>query len=95
MIQVYGSETIPQGSTMLELHSNVAALGTTSTVDGVLPTQRAFHETLEAGPTAGRPGSRPASTSSPASSPMGGGNGSATTSARAYALLRAGSCRSA
>ena len=46
-IQVYGSETIPQGSTMLELHSNVAALGTTSTVEGVLPTQGAFHETLE------------------------------------------------
>lgn len=46
-IQVYGSETIPQGSTMLELHSNVAAQGTTSTVEGVLPTQGAFHETLE------------------------------------------------
>ena len=46
-IQVYGSETVPAGSTMVELHSNVAAQGTTSTIDGVRPTQGAFHETIE------------------------------------------------
>ena len=46
-IQVYGSETVPAGSTMVELHSNVAAQGTTSTIDGVQPTQGAFHETIE------------------------------------------------
>src|SRR5690349_24409349 len=46
-IQVYGSETVAPGSTMVELHSNVAAFGTTRTEDGVLRTQGAFHETLE------------------------------------------------
>jgi hypothetical protein len=46
-IQVYGSETVPPGTTMVELHSNVAAVGTTRTEDGVLRTQGAFHETLE------------------------------------------------
>src|SRR5512146_2559746 len=38
-IQVYGSETVPPGTTMVELHSNVAAVGTTRTEDGVLRTQ--------------------------------------------------------
>jgi hypothetical protein len=46
-IQVYGSETIAPGQTMVELHSNVAAQGTTRKQDGVLPTQGALHETLE------------------------------------------------
>jgi len=46
-IQVYGSETVAPGSTMVELHSNVAAEGTRQTTDGVLRTQGAFHETLE------------------------------------------------
>jgi len=46
-IQVYGSETMAPGTTMIELHSNVAVDGTTRTVDGVLRTQGAFHETLE------------------------------------------------
>jgi len=46
-IQVYGSETVPPRSTMVELHSNVAAEGSRSTVDGVLRTQGAFHETVE------------------------------------------------
>jgi hypothetical protein len=46
-IQVYGSETVAPGTTMVELHSNVAARGTTGTIDGVLRTQGAFHETLE------------------------------------------------
>src|ERR1700730_5685724 len=46
-IQVYPSETVAPGTTMVELHSNVAAQGTTKTKDGVLRTQGAFHETLE------------------------------------------------
>jgi hypothetical protein len=46
-IQVYGSETVPPGTTMVELHSNVAAEGSQRTVDHVLRTQGAFHETLE------------------------------------------------
>jgi hypothetical protein len=46
-IQVYGSETVPPGWTMVELHSNVAAIGTTRRESGVLPTQGAFHETIE------------------------------------------------
>ncbi len=46
-IQVYGSETLAPGSTMVELHSNVAAEGSRRTIDHVLRTQGAFHETLE------------------------------------------------
>ncbi|HKW92316.1 MAG TPA: hypothetical protein VJX92_10480, partial [Methylomirabilota bacterium] len=46
-IQVYGSETVAPGDTMVELHSNVAAEGSRRTVNGVLRTQGAFHETLE------------------------------------------------
>lgn len=46
-IQVYGSETVPSGGTMIELHSNFAAQGSKTMEDGVLPTEHAFHETLE------------------------------------------------
>ena len=46
-IQVYGSETVPAGRTMFELHSNSAILGSTQTDDGTRPTQHAVHETLE------------------------------------------------
>ncbi len=46
-IQVYESETVPPGRTMVELHSNMAIRGTTQSTDGVLPTQGALHETLE------------------------------------------------
>lgn len=46
-IQVYGVETVPPGSTMVELHSNFTAEGTTTTVDGTYPTDHAVHETLE------------------------------------------------
>lgn len=46
-IQVYPSETVTPGTTMVELHSNVAARGTTGRENGVMPTQGAFHETLE------------------------------------------------
>jgi len=46
-IQVYGSETVAPGATMVELHSNTALQGTTSKDQGVLPTNHALHETLE------------------------------------------------
>jgi len=46
-IQVYPSETVPAGSTMVELHSNFTAAGRKNVVNGVLPTDHAFHETLE------------------------------------------------
>jgi hypothetical protein len=46
-IQVYGSETVPPGYTMFELHSNFTAEGSKETVDGVLPTNHAWHETVE------------------------------------------------
>jgi len=46
-IQVYGVDTVPRGVTMVELHSNFTISGSKETVDGVLPTNHAFHETLE------------------------------------------------
>jgi hypothetical protein len=46
-IQVYGSSLVPPARTMVELHSNVTVDGRTDAVDGLLPTEHAFHETLE------------------------------------------------
>jgi hypothetical protein len=46
-IQVYGSETVPAGRTMVELHNNYTVKGEDETVNGVLPSNHAFHETLE------------------------------------------------
>ena len=46
-IQVYGSETVPKNSTMLELHSNFTFNGSKDKVNGVLPTNHVFHETIE------------------------------------------------
>jgi len=46
-IQVYGSELVPVGRTMVELHSNFTIDGRTTTVDGLAPTDHALHETLE------------------------------------------------
>ena len=46
-IQVYGSETQPPGSTMVELHSNFTADGQRRKIDGVAPTYHQEHETLE------------------------------------------------
>jgi hypothetical protein len=43
-IQVYGSETIPKGDTMVELHTNFTARGDKL---GTRPTHHAVHETLE------------------------------------------------
>lgn len=46
-IQVYGSETVPAGRTMVELHSNFTIRGTKETVEGVRPTEHQWHETVE------------------------------------------------
>jgi hypothetical protein len=46
-IQVYGSETVAPGNTMVELHSNFTVEGSTSTTDGTLPTNHQLHETVE------------------------------------------------
>jgi hypothetical protein len=46
-VQVYGSDLVAKGATMVELHSNITASGTKGIVDGVLPTNHAVHETLE------------------------------------------------
>lgn len=46
-IQVYGSETVAPGVTMIESHSNYTIKGSEATSDGLFPTQNAFHETIE------------------------------------------------
>lgn len=46
-VQVYGSETVPEGNTMVEFHTNFTVDGTTQVSEGVLPTNHQFHETLE------------------------------------------------
>ena len=46
-IQVYGSDLVAPDHTMVELHSNFTVEGTKTTIDGVLPTNHAEHETVE------------------------------------------------
>jgi|SRR6185312_1828025 len=46
-IQVYGSQTVSKNTTMLELHSNFTFNGSKEPVNGVLPTNHVFHETIE------------------------------------------------
>ncbi|HXC03169.1 MAG TPA: hypothetical protein VNZ86_00380 [Bacteroidia bacterium] len=46
-IQVYESKLVPVGSTMVELHSNYTLQGLHDTIQGVLPTHHALHETVE------------------------------------------------
>jgi len=46
-IQVYGSDTVPAGRTMVELHSNYTVDGEREVINGVLPSNHALHETLE------------------------------------------------
>jgi len=46
-IQVYGSETVPAGRTMVELHSNFTVQGFKTADAGVLPDQHQWHETVE------------------------------------------------
>jgi hypothetical protein len=46
-IQVYSYETVEPGHTMVELHSNFTIEGSKQRVDGLYPTNHAFHETIE------------------------------------------------
>ena len=46
-IQVYGSDTVPPRSTMVELHSNFTVDGQHRYIDGAAPTNHAEHETIE------------------------------------------------
>jgi len=46
-IQVYGSDTVPSGELMIELHTNFTFKGEKQALNGVLPTDHALHETLE------------------------------------------------
>jgi len=47
-IQVYGSETMDKGHTMVELHSNYTASGSKFTeIDGTIATNHVMHETIE------------------------------------------------
>lgn len=46
-IQVYPSETVKPGCTMVELHSNVTIQGFKTPIDGVLPDEHQWHETIE------------------------------------------------
>jgi hypothetical protein len=46
-IQVYGSDTVPAGRTMIELHSNFTMEGFKTTNQGVLPDEHQLHETVE------------------------------------------------
>jgi len=46
-IQVYGSDLIDPGHTMVELHSNFTIDGSKETIDGLYPTNHAEHETVE------------------------------------------------
>src|SRR5213592_5134465 len=45
--QVYPYETVEPRHTMVELHSNFTFQGSKSTDDGTLPTNHAWHETIE------------------------------------------------
>ncbi len=46
-IQVYGADTVPPKSLMVEVHSNFTPKGQRYFVDGVIPTNHQEHETLE------------------------------------------------
>jgi hypothetical protein len=46
-IQIYGSELVEPGHTMVELHSNFTIDGTKNMIDGLYPTNHAEHETVE------------------------------------------------
>lgn len=46
-IQVYGSETVAPGRTMVELHNNFTVSGTKTSTGGEYPTHHSWHETIE------------------------------------------------
>jgi hypothetical protein len=46
-VQVYGSELVAPGATMVETHTNFTVQGSKTVEDGVWPTEHQLHETLE------------------------------------------------
>jgi hypothetical protein len=46
-IQVYGSDLVSPGATMVELHSNFTFEGQKNVIDGQYPTEHQLHETVE------------------------------------------------
>jgi hypothetical protein len=46
-IQVYGSDLVDPGATMVELHSNFTFEGQKNVIDGQYPTEHQLHETVE------------------------------------------------
>jgi hypothetical protein len=46
-IQVYPSDTVKPGTTMVELHNNFTISGSKTTVNGERPTNHQWHETIE------------------------------------------------
>jgi len=46
-IQVYGSDTVEPRATMVEFHTNFTVNGSKSEINGVRPTEHAWHETIE------------------------------------------------
>ena len=46
-IQVYSAPTVEPHHTMVELHSNFTVEGSKDIIDGVAPTEHAWHETIE------------------------------------------------
>jgi hypothetical protein len=46
-IQVYGSDLVDPGATMVELHSNFTFQGSKTVIDGMYPTEHQEHETVE------------------------------------------------
>ena len=94
-IQVYGSETVAAGRTMVELHSNFIFQGSKTTEENARPSMVCCLLTTRfmkpsRSPTGSRLGSKRDSMCSQASSRMKDGNGSATIYARASACPRIG-----
>ena len=46
-IQVYGADTVPPDHLMVELHTNYTLQGSRQVINGVQPSNHAWHETLE------------------------------------------------
>jgi hypothetical protein len=46
-IQVYGSDMVKPGNTMVELHSNFTVIGSKTVENGMRPTDHQWHETVE------------------------------------------------
>ena len=88
-IQVYGYDTVAPHHTMVEWHNNFTIYGSKETINGVAPTNHAFHETIEI--THGfSTWLKPVSTFSLPPAPATAGIGWAITFARASAFRQAG-----